>query len=173
MDYADHIVLLANAPAQAKSLLHSLERAASGISLHVNADKTEYMCFDQNQTKDIITQTSSSLKLVDEFTYLKSSVSSTKNDIDTWLAKTWSAISRILVIWQSDRSDKKKCNFFQAAIMSILVYGCTTCMLTKHIDKKLDVKCTRMLRAILNKFWKEHTTKKLLYGHLPPISKTI
>ena len=43
-DYADNIELLANTPAQAKSLLHSLERAAGGIGLHGNADKTEYMC---------------------------------------------------------------------------------------------------------------------------------
>ena len=37
-DYADDIALLANTPAQAKSLLHSLEWAAGGIGLHVNAD---------------------------------------------------------------------------------------------------------------------------------------
>ena len=30
-----------------------------------------------------------------------------------------------------------------------------------------------MLRAILNKSWKQHPTKQLLYGHLPPITKTI
>ena len=52
-DYADDIALLANTPAQAETLLHSLERAAAGISLHVNANKTEYMCF--NQTGDIST----------------------------------------------------------------------------------------------------------------------
>ena len=40
-DYADDIALLANAPAQAKTLLHSLEREAAGIGQHVNADKTE------------------------------------------------------------------------------------------------------------------------------------
>ena len=39
--YADDIVLLANAPAQTESLLHSLERAAAGIGLHVNAHKTK------------------------------------------------------------------------------------------------------------------------------------
>ena len=39
-DYADDIALIANTPAQAESLLHSLDRAAGGISLHVNADKT-------------------------------------------------------------------------------------------------------------------------------------
>ena len=40
-DYSDDIALLANTPAQAETLLHSLERAATGIGLHVNVDKTE------------------------------------------------------------------------------------------------------------------------------------
>ena len=40
-DYADDIALLANAPAQAETLLHSLEQAAAGISLNVNEQKTE------------------------------------------------------------------------------------------------------------------------------------
>ena len=53
MDYADDMVLLANTPAQAESLLNSLERTAGGIGLHVNVDKTEYMCF--NQRGDIST----------------------------------------------------------------------------------------------------------------------
>ena len=41
-DHADNIVLQANAPAQAETLLYSLERAAAGVSLYVNANKTEY-----------------------------------------------------------------------------------------------------------------------------------
>ena len=40
------MALLANTPNQAETLLHSLERAATGIVLHVNAHKTEYMCFN-------------------------------------------------------------------------------------------------------------------------------
>ena len=71
-DYADDIALLANTPTQAETLLHSLERAAAGIGLHVNAHKTEYMCF--NQTGDISTLNGSPLKLVDKLTYLGSSV---------------------------------------------------------------------------------------------------
>ena len=39
--------------------------------------------------------------------------------------------------------------------------------------KKLDGNYTRMLREILNKSWKQHPTKQQLYGHLPPITKTI
>ena len=79
-DNADDIALLANAPAQAETLLHSLKRAAASIDFHVNAHKTEHMCF--NQTGDISTLNGSSLKLVDKFTYLGSSVSSTETDID-------------------------------------------------------------------------------------------
>ena len=77
---ADYIALLAKASTQAKTLLHSLEQATADIGLHVNAHKTEYMCF--NQTGDISTLNGSSLKLVDKFTYLGSSVSSTETDID-------------------------------------------------------------------------------------------
>ena len=66
-----------------------------------------------------------------------------------------------------------KRSFFQAAIMSILLYGCTTWTLIKRLEKRLDGNYTRMLRAILNRSWRQHPTKQQLYGHLQPIMKTI
>ena len=66
-----------------------------------------------------------------------------------------------------------KRSFFQAAVVWILLYGCTTWMLTKRLEKKLDGNYTRMLRAIYNKSWRQHPTKHQLYGHLPLITKTI
>ena len=51
--------------------------------------------------------------------------------------------------------------------------SCTTWTLTKRLEKKLDGNYTRMLRAILNKSWRQHPTRHQLYGHLPPITKTI
>ena len=84
-DYTDDIALLANTPAESETLLHSLERAAADIGFHVNADMTKYMCF--NQRGDISTLNGSSLKLVDKFTYLGSSVSSTETDINTRLQR--------------------------------------------------------------------------------------
>ena len=91
-----YIALLANTPTQGESLLHSLERAAGGIGL--NADKTEYMCF--NQRGNIYTLKGDSLKLVDRFTYLGSSVSPTEEDINKRLGKAWTAINRLSVIWK-------------------------------------------------------------------------
>ena len=95
-DFADDIALLANTLTLVESHLHSLERAAGGIGLHVNADKTECMCF--NQRGDISTLNDGSLKLVDKFTYRGKSASSTENDINTWLSKAWTVINSLLII---------------------------------------------------------------------------
>ena len=158
-------------PNLAETLLHSFERAAAAIGLHLNAHKTEYMCY--NQTGDISILDGTPLKLVDKFTNLGSSVSSTEKDIDTRLTKAWTAIDRLLIIWKSDLTDKMKRSFFQASDVSILLYGCTTWTLIKWLEKKLDSNCTRMLRAILNKSWRQYPTRHQVYGHPPPITKTI
>ena len=129
------------------------------------------MCF--NQAGDISTRDGTSLKLDDKFTYLGSSVSSNEKDIDLWTTKAWTAFDNLSVIWKSDLTDKMKRSFFQAVVVSILLYGCTTWTLTKRLEKKLHGNYTKMLRAILNKSWRQHPTKNQLYGHLPSITKTI
>ena len=105
-----HISSVNGTPNQAETLLHSLERAAAGIGLYVNAHKTEYLCY--NQTGDISTLDGTPLKLVDKFTYLGSSVASTEKDIDTRLTKAWTAINRLSIRWKSDLTDKMKRGFF-------------------------------------------------------------
>ena len=80
---------------KAEFLLLSLERASGGIGLRVNAGKT-YIFF--NQRGDISPLKDDSLKLVQKFIYLGSWVSSTTNDINTWPAKTWTAIDSLSVI---------------------------------------------------------------------------
>ena len=72
-----------------------------------------------------------------------------------------------------EKKKKMKRSFCQAAVVSIQLYGCTTWTLTKRLEKKLDGNYTRMLRAILNKSWRQHPTRHQLYGHQPPIMKTI
>ena len=100
VDCAIDKTLQANAPAQAETLLHSLERAAVGIGLHVNAHKTKYT--SSNERVDISTLNSSSLKLVDKFTFP---------------AKGWTAIHRLSDIWKSELTDKIKRSFFQDSVL--------------------------------------------------------
>ena len=82
------------------------------------------MCF--NLKRDISTQIGGFPKLVDKFTYLGISISSTENDINMRLSKAWTAIDRLLIILKSDLSDEIQRNFFHAVVVSILIYGCTT-----------------------------------------------
>ena len=53
-DYTDNITFLPNTPTQTESQLHSLEQATSGIGLHVNADKTEYMGFYKKKETSLL-----------------------------------------------------------------------------------------------------------------------
>ena len=154
-DYADDIAILANTPNQAETLLHSLERAATGICLHVNIHKTEYMCY--NQTGDISTLDGTSLKLVDKFTYLGSSVSSTEKDIDTWLTKAWTALDRLSIIWRSDPTDKMKRSFFQAAVVSILLYGWANKTTGKEARRQLHENVGSNIEQVLS--WRQHPHK--------------
>ena len=129
------------------------------------------MCF--NPKRDISKQKGGPLKLVNMFTYLGSSVSSTVNAINTRLAKAWAALGSLSVIWKSDLTDKIERILFQAAVVSILLYGRTQWTLTEHLGKKLDGIYARILRVVLNKSWRQHPTKQQLYGHQPPFTKII
>ena len=64
-NYVDDLVLLTNTPAQAESLLYSLEQAARRINCYVNSDKTESMYFKQNGT--VSTLDNKPLKLVEHW----------------------------------------------------------------------------------------------------------
>ena len=69
-DYADDLALLANTPNQAETLLHSLERAAAGIGLHVNARycrirliKQRHYCIVRNELQQALVSMSMRTKL--------------------------------------------------------------------------------------------------------------
>ena len=92
----------------------------------------------------------------------------------TLYRNTWNHLTVCQQMSSSSFKNKVTCKLFiQAAVVSILLYGCTTWTLTKPLEKKLDSNYTRMLRAILNKSWWQHPTKHQLYGHPPPITKSI
>ena len=91
LDYTDDLALLANTPTLAEFLLPCPQQAAVGIGLHVTSNKLEYMCFKQ---KGVF----SSLKLVDEFIYFGSNISSTESVVNIRQANAWSVINRLSII---------------------------------------------------------------------------
>ena len=71
------------------------------------------MCY--NQTGDISTLVGTSLKLIDKFTSLGGSVSSTEKDIDTRLTKAWTDFDRPSIIWKSDLTDEMNGSLFPSS----------------------------------------------------------
>ena len=124
-DYTDDLALLTNTPVQFKSLLHSLKQAARGIDLYVTTNKMEFICFKQEGA--ISTLSDYPLKLIDQFTYLGSNISSTESDVNKHLVKVWTIIDRLTIIWKSGISNKIKQDFFQVVDVAILLYECITC----------------------------------------------
>ena len=57
--------------------------------------------------------------------------------------------------------------------MALLLYGCTTRALTKHLKRKLDKNYTRMLHATSKKITRQHPIKRQLSSYLPSISQSI
>ena len=97
-----------------------------------------------------------------EFQYLYIKISSTERDVDTCIG-----IGNLIALikWNENFSNLLPCQYY--------------CMVAPHwlkrnaCRKKFDENYTKTLRIVLNKSWKQHTTKEQLYGQLPPISQTI
>ena len=104
--HSDDIGLLANTPTQAKSLLPNLEQVVDDISFHVNSEKTEKMCFNQD---------GGPLKLVDKFTYLGSRVSFIESDLNICLAKPLTILDSLPFLWMYDLSDEMRQGFLPSS----------------------------------------------------------
>jgi len=127
------------------------------------------MSYNQLHSGSIKSLSRDNILAVQDFIYLGSNVASTKRD----LVKAWSALNKLDKIWKSQLSANLKRSFFRATVESVLIYGATSWSLTSSLEKKLDGAYTRMLRAVLNISWKQHPSKRELYGNLLPISTTL
>ena len=84
----------------------------------MNANKTE-MCLKKKWP--ISTSSSKPLKLIDNFTYLDSNLSSTKNDVNICQVMGWTAINRLSILWTSNLSDNIKQHFFKGLAVNTTV----------------------------------------------------
>lgn len=103
--------------------------------------------------------------MVDEFKYLGSYVGSTEKDINNRIGLAWTAFAKLKPILIASRPTLEfKMRLFNAAIISVLLYGCETWVLTEALAKKLDVFARTCYRIILGIRQAEaHMTNHELY----------
>ena len=70
------------------------------------------------------------------------------NDVSIHIAKAWTAIDRLWILWNSNLSHKIKRDLYQVVTASVLLYGCTTWRLTKRMKQKPDKNATRCFEQI-------------------------
>jgi len=171
LDYADDIALLSDDMSSATELLNLVERETKIIGLELNKKKTEFMAFKQQGI--VTTLDDVALKQVDDFQYLGTYIASTKRDINIRIAKAWSALSRMDVVWKSNLEKGLKIRFFQATIETVMLYGSDSWTLTDSLRRRLNGTYTRMLRAVFRVSWRQHLTNHQLYGTLPRVTDII
>ena len=108
-----------------------------------------------------------------QFTFLGSQGSSSESDVSVRREKGCYTIDWLSILWKSYLPDKIKRVFNHATIVSVLLNGCTIWMLTNPLLKREDWNLSKIQRAVLKKSCMQHSTKRKLYGHLPPITETI
>ena len=119
---------------------NGFDSGSSVPSFYFGVDFSLNSCFRQGfvfKLEPLLLHLLSNRRHVDKYTYIGSSVSSTEKAIDTRLTKAWTAIDKLSVMWKSEWTNKMKRSFFQAAFVSILLYGCTAWTLTKRMEKSL------------------------------------
>ena len=104
--YADNLPLLSDNSYNAQKLLHILEQLAGFFGLHVNATKTEYICY--NQDDPIETLNKNPLKKVDD---LGSNIAATEKDALIRISGAWSALARLQTAWKSTLPEDIKKGF--------------------------------------------------------------
>ena len=174
-DFADDISLISSSLQNAQDLLTSLEKAANCVGLYLNESKTEYMINSRTVDTSFNMRTLNGyiLKLVNDYKYLGSFISSSEKDFKTRKGMAWSACNDLHKIWVSDLNNKIKINIFKTLIEPILLYGSETWTLSSKQQDRLDGNYTRLLMRVKNLSWKCHPTKEQIYGNLPPVSQVI
>ena len=173
MDYADDLAIVTDKTNESIILLHKIEHATKEIGLSINTGKTKFISINKRINEVIKSLNSNNIKEVSNFKYLGSYMQSTEKYINIRLAKSWVAFNDIHSIWKSRQPAKMKRNFFRATVEYVLIYGYVSWILTKALDKRLNGNYTRMLRAILNRSWKDHPNNKEIYGNIPDICTSI
>ena len=145
--FTDDIALLENENSQAQKQLDALRNSAATVGLEINVLKTEQMRLNQplissSPPPPPLLIDDQPIKIVDEFKYLGSYMGSTDKDVHNRIALAWVAFTKLKPILTSRSgkpSVKLKLRLFNAACISILLYGCESWVLTAEQTNKLDV----------------------------------
>ena len=162
LEYVDDIGLLENEVDNAQRQLDALAGVAKEVGLGINIDKTKVLT-KNIEPKPEIKLDETVLEVVDDFQYLGAWVNDTMKDFKHRRAKAWTAFWKLKRIWDSNADIKLKIKFFNASVLSVLLYATETYVINAALQNQINAFQTQCLRIILNISKDEHVRNDYIY----------
>ena len=164
MLFADDAALVAHTQDGLQSMMNALPRACQEFGLTISLKKTEIMCQDVREAPDIRIS-DHTLRVVDEFTYLGSTVTSNLSlepELNKRIGKASTAMAKLTQkVWENNKlTTVTKVAVYRACVLSTLLYGSESWTTYAHQERRLNSFHMRCLRRILNISWKDHVTNE-------------
>lgn len=136
LNFADDVVLFESTVDRANALLKKLDEHAKSTVLE-NTKKTKHLRLNINDARDLILD-NKSIKQVDDFKYFGSQIATTSSDVSQRIAKGWLAFWQLDNIWKASNIDLDLKISISAAVISILLYGYESWVITPMIENQLN-----------------------------------
>ncbi|KAI8510934.1 hypothetical protein Bbelb_118500 [Branchiostoma belcheri] len=161
LEYADDTTLLADTPQRLRDALAVFDAEASKLGLSINWSKTELMHIGDGPDPAPFSFNNITVNFVSTFNNLGSTVSRTgdlKPEIDRRRGLAAAAMQALWrPLWKHRHiSLGTKLRVYNAAVVSILLYGAETWPLSNTLAARLDGFDSRCLRRILGVRWFDH-----------------
>jgi hypothetical protein len=156
LDFADDIALCEGILERAQTQLDQTAKQAKLVGLEVNIKKTEAFTnqdiIHRNQSKPKNLELEGQrIEWVNNFKYLGSMIRSSETDISVRKAQAWASFWKMKDIFRSNTLPiRLKKEIFQAACLSILLYGCESWIITTQLEKSLNSFAANCYRIMLN-----------------------
>jgi hypothetical protein len=157
LDYADDKCELSHRFCDQQAKLDDLTQESAKVGLKINVAKTKEMRVNVDSSVPPLTIESQPIERVEVFQYLGSMIDENGGaikDVETRIRKARGAYTILGKIWHSTiYNANTKLHIFKSCVVSVLLYGCETWLVTEGIKRKLQVFVNRCLRRILRIFW--------------------
>ena len=169
------MLFLSDPKKKAQEQLELTRELASTVGLQINVGKTKQFIININDPKPLKVG-AEDIEIVKDFKYLGSLVASSENDFMHRKSLAWGAFWKMESIWRSTSTETwLKVRIYQASVLSILLYGSETWILSHSLLKALDVFCMSCYRIMTGVKRLDHVTNKHVYSTVKqnPLSTTV
>jgi len=178
LEYADDTILLSNDFEKLTAALSVYDRESRKLGLKVSWAKTKLMHVSEGPDLPSLNIDGNAVEFADSFVYLGSTVTSNGNlkpEIERRRALSSNVMQSLRKpFWrQQSISRTTKMRIYNAAVLSVLLYGAETWPLTGSLSSRLDGFDSRALRSILGIHWRDLVSNETVWalaGHAPDSS---